>query len=191
MRVVRLIAAVVLWLILPLVLARAGSHKRLEGCLAYRFGMSVAQVQPIMDGQMERSAREGIPGVVDYFADNGRLRNTSGSIDIRAGLCLSFYNGKLSGIIIEMPVQSDLTKAKQLASSLRSDLLSHYDESLVQRDSWYPDRYLAALVLRDEVGNALFLGWDHESIQLFTMTGGLLGLDPECAALFEEDSGEE
>jgi len=186
----KLSVAVLLWMIVPaLARAQLEPSKHLEGYLGYRFGMVPTQIQDIAAGRLVRDVHSGLSEVVDYMTDQGRLTSPDGSVkDLPVGLCLSFYRGRLAGITIQIPEQTDLAAATRLVGALRTSLLAYYDASLVQRDDWLPDRHQAVIMLYDSAnGNAFWLLWDKETVLVCSMTGELIMLDPECQDLLPED----
>jgi len=177
---------VIVGLLLLTLTSSSEKSKDLEGIFKYRFGMSPSEAQIVADGILERSSEPStIPGLVEYSTDQGHLFNRSGNINVPAGLCLSFYKNKLTGIIVEFPEQEDMGLAMKIVAELRSDTLGYYDESLVCRDEFYPNDKLAVITLRDSDGDGLLLMWDGLTIFLCSMTGELLKLDPECEEFFE------
>src|SRR3989338_2070169 len=159
--------------------------KDLLGIFRYRFGMSVSECQLIAKGALERQDNSDIPGLVEYSTDHGLLSNRDGSIsNLPAGLCLSFYNGRLAGIIVELPQQEDAQVATMLVTALRDDVLKYYDKLIVMRNKFRPDESLLVLTLKDAEGDGLLLMWDGMDILLCLMTGELLQLNPEWTRTF-------
>lgn len=173
MKMVRLVVAVVLFLLSPAVWARAEPAKNLEGLWGYRLGAPLEQVN--LTG-FEEHADAQVTELVDYT--QAYVLKVGGNKRVRAVLCLGFYQGTLQGITLWcVDLKSDLGGLESVQAAAAEWRLGFcirpYDGALVVADDYSWDEYIGVTVLSDADGDELALAWERYELSLYLVTPNL------------------